>query len=132
MDLVGCVLSVVAITLLRLPDLDAKEALRLEESHHMDGSPQASGPSLQALTFAGGARFIAWHPFLGEYQQGLRHFGGCRACLGYNPLFKPILKKALCWSRLFGGAHNNITGIPVIVSMKWVGMWSNDKKLLYI
>ena len=42
----------------------------------------------QALTLLGEVRFMAWHlkrHILGEYWQGLRHFGECRACLGYGP-----------------------------------------------
>ena len=41
--------------------------------------------------------------FLKECRRGLRHFGGCRACLGYGPTPGPTLKGLVPHSSLFGG-----------------------------
>ena len=64
------------------------------------------GLSHQALTLLRVVRFIAWclrGPFLGEYQWGPRHFWSHQACLGYSPVPRPTLKKALCLTRPDGG-----------------------------
>ena len=80
---------------------------------------QASGGlSPRALTLLGGPSFITWYlrcPFLGECQWGPRHFWKCqlmgprhcweyRPCLGYCPVPRPTLKKAMCHTCLFGVA----------------------------
>ena len=64
-------------------------------------------PSLQALTLLGGARFIAWRPFLGKCQWSPRHFWSHQACLGYSSALDPP-KKSPCATliRLVGQTTN--------------------------
>ena len=77
------------------------------------GAPRPSsssfwGSSLQALTFFGGARFIAWRLrrlFLGECRLGPRHFWNCCAFLGYGPAPDPP-KKALCYTHPVGRTND--------------------------
>ena len=75
--------------------------------------PSLRGPSTQALTLLGWARFIAWRmsrSFLGEFRRGPRHFWECRACLGHGLALGPT-KKRLCaiLVRLVGRKTNTDT-----------------------
>ena len=78
----------------RLPDLGTRKPAFM--SRVLRSALLKPGASSQALTFSGRARFIAWcqrHTFLREYQQGLRHFWSCRACLRYGHALGPTLKR---------------------------------------
>ena len=71
--------------------------------------PKPRGLSLQALTFFGGARFIARclrHLFLWKCWQSLKHFWSHRLYLGNGLAPGPTLKKTLCRTHLFGRACN--------------------------
>ena len=73
-------------------------------------SSSLRGPSPQALTLMGGARFNAWclkRPSLRECRRGLRCFWECPTRLGPGPTPGPTLKKALCHTRTFGGTEDN-------------------------
>ena len=72
-------------------------------------SSSLRGPSPQALTLMGGARFIAWRQrrlSLGECRRGLRHFWSRRARVDSGPAPGPTLKKALCHTRPVSGTED--------------------------
>ena len=97
------------------------------------GSPQLAswslrGPSPQALTLLGGARFIVWRlrrPSFGECRRGLRHFWECWACLGYVLVLGPTLKKALCHTRPVGWTEEKYRRVEsrvyAVSECRWAG-----------
>ena len=66
----------------------------------LTGVIEPQGPSLQALTILGGARFITWrlsHCFFGEYRCCSKHFWNHRACLGSGPPKKVLVPQSSGW-----------------------------------
>ena len=94
-DLAGCVLVPLAVRLAGI-HIGRAETSILE--------PQ--GPSLQALTLFGGARFIAWLPNFGECRRGPRHFGAA-VRVWVTTLCTNPSKKSLCKRFLVGGTYDN-------------------------
>ena len=85
-DLVGCTLSLAAVTQSRFPDIGVGEAQYSRHAAETDILLEFHEAVPQALTLLGVARFIAWRlmrPFLGECRQGPRYFGECQVCQIY-------------------------------------------------
>ena len=83
-------------------------------------SSSLKGPSLQALTLLLGARFITWRqrrPFLRGCRRSPKHFGECRAYLGYSPAPGPTLKKPCATlTRLMGCAKATLSTLYYLFS----------------
>ena len=106
-DLVGCVFTLVAVTPSKLPDVSAEEVLHSRHVADPDIILEPPGPSSQALTLFGGARFIAWnlkcHFFRGMTTEP-DAFLRMSSVLGLRPfVWAQLKKKAPCLSHPFGG-----------------------------
>ena len=91
------------------PRLPGKPSIHVMRPILIFLEPQEAVP--QALTLLGRARFIAWRlrfPLFMGILTGVKQFWECRACLGYGPVPRSTLSKALCRTcPLVGRTTNN-------------------------